>query len=377
MTIRACSWWLLFVVLCSGCGGSTATTDAEPFDAPLDVAVDGAPDAAVDAPSSLSIDPPVWDLGVILVGATPGGGALLATPPPTQQFTITNAGGTATGTLAAAALTGAGAGRFQITTDGCAGISLSPGAACAVEVVLADRTEGQWTASLAVASPAGLARASLAVSIVRPAQLAIEAITTNNFGATQLGTTGTTLQFRVFNAGGQPTGPIDIELAGGSTSEFVIAFDGCTGTSLDAGGECPVRVRHMPTLRGEQGADLQASATPGGSVSLGLVGVGAAPAELYSATTAIDFGLVEVGVPSAPISVEIANVGDEVSGQLQISSSSSEVGVSSSCATLASGATCTFAISFVASAGGARSGSVTVLGMPGGSLTFPVTARGG
>jgi hypothetical protein len=61
----------------------------------------------------------------------------------TQTFTLTNSGRSATGTLAAVALTNTSGTAFSITSDGCSGLSLGPRKFCQVTVEYAPTTSGE------------------------------------------------------------------------------------------------------------------------------------------------------------------------------------------------------------------------------------------
>src|SRR5580704_14717491 len=61
----------------------------------------------------------------------------------TQTFTLTNSGRSATGTLAAVALTNTSGTAFSITSDGCSDLSLGPRKFCQVTVEYAPTTSGE------------------------------------------------------------------------------------------------------------------------------------------------------------------------------------------------------------------------------------------
>jgi hypothetical protein len=62
---------------------------------------------------------------------------------PTQTFTLTNSGGSSTGTLAPVALTNTSGTAFSITSDRCSGLSLGPRKSCQVTVEYAPTTSGE------------------------------------------------------------------------------------------------------------------------------------------------------------------------------------------------------------------------------------------
>ncbi len=70
----------------------------------------------------------------------------------TATFTITNADVAMTPALPGASLNGAAAGSFVITSDGCAGMTLAPGASCPVAVQFKPAVGGKNVANVALAS---------------------------------------------------------------------------------------------------------------------------------------------------------------------------------------------------------------------------------
>jgi hypothetical protein len=91
----------------------------------------------------LSASPSSVDFGTVLIGGA-------GTP---QTVTIRNTGTGATSS--AVAVTGADAGDFAVTTNGCASRSLSAGASCTLTVAFSPRAAGARSATLTVTGTGG------------------------------------------------------------------------------------------------------------------------------------------------------------------------------------------------------------------------------
>ena len=91
----------------------------------------------------LSASPSSLDFGTVFIGAA-------ASP---QTVTIRNTGNGATSTTAT--VTGAAAGDFAVTTNGCAGRSLSAGASCTLTIAFSPQGSGGRSASVTVSGTGG------------------------------------------------------------------------------------------------------------------------------------------------------------------------------------------------------------------------------
>ncbi|HEY1280653.1 MAG TPA: choice-of-anchor D domain-containing protein [Acidimicrobiales bacterium] len=91
----------------------------------------------------LVVSPSALDFGTVLIGAA-------GSP---QTVTIRNTGTGATST--AATITGAAAGDFALTTNGCAGRSLAAGASCTLTVAFSPQGSGARSASVTVSGTGG------------------------------------------------------------------------------------------------------------------------------------------------------------------------------------------------------------------------------
>jgi hypothetical protein len=187
-------------------------------------------------------------------------------------FTVTNSGGTDTGTITVA-LAGSDKDQFSLVAgmDGCTGQILTPNATCMVTVRFAPTTRGAKTASLtADANPGGSGSASLSGTGQAPAALAFMP-TTEDFGVVEVGASATkTLTLR--NTGDEPSGVPMITITG---ADFAIPVggNGCTA-ALGPNATCAIDVRFAPGAYDAKSGTLSATATPGSAAQSTLTGTG-------------------------------------------------------------------------------------------------------
>jgi len=222
--------------------------DSAPADA---VPIDGAPGA-------LSIAPPTHDFGNVQVGMMSA----------TQIFTVTNTGGTASGTLATS-ITGGRIGDYEKTADTCMGMTLNPAATCAVTLRFRPTLRGLNMGGLNVSgAPGGTATSLIQGTAQAPATLTITP-TSHDFTTVVIGQSATRA-FTVRNTGDLPSGTLATSFTGG---DYGASANTCTGT-LAAAATCTVTVRFTPTAVGARNGSVTVTATPGGVPSAQLMGTG-------------------------------------------------------------------------------------------------------
>jgi hypothetical protein len=199
------------------------------------------------------------------------------------------------------------------------------------------------------------------------------------FGNVQVGATSDKT-FIVSNTGDQASSAIGLQVAGSGFTLLAPATGECSNgvTTLPGGGSCLLRVRFAPTVAGTQTATLSANAATGGIATLGLTGNGQRASAL-TGTNSNNYGTMVVGSTSGASNWIIVNNGDVPTGTPTLTNSNTlEVLVTSnSCnVPLAGGATCTIGVAFRPSASGSRTGTLTLSGTPGGSVTFSAAADG-
>src|SRR5262249_2341646 len=152
-----------------------------------------------------------------------------------------------------------------------------------------------------------------------PAHLVISP-TSNNYGNTEITSppSGTNRAFLVQNDGGVPTGLISTSLTGTNTNQFDKAADSCDPPNpanhmpLQPGAACTIDVIFEPTSLGSKSANLDLSATPGGTLSVPLTGQGGTPPNLtISPTPTYNFGNVLQGTDSQTQRFTVTNTGQQ------------------------------------------------------------------
>jgi hypothetical protein len=162
----------------------------------------------------------------------------------TQTLTLTNSGKSATGTLAAVALTNTSGAAFSITSDGCSGLSLGPKKFCQVTVEYAPTTNGESdsatltatgehdSASLPLTGQGGTADITISPGTLT----GTDSNGTNDYGYDfgQVGSSSVTRTFTVTNSG---TGTSNtLQLAPCCNTGFALSNDQVSGLTLAPGG---------------------------------------------------------------------------------------------------------------------------------------------
>jgi hypothetical protein len=192
------------------------------------------------------------------------------------------------------------------------------------------------------------------------------------FPATAVGTTSATHAITITNNGtANATG---VAVANGNSADFALSGNTCTGT-LVQGGTCTFNAAFKPSSAGAHTGQVTVSADAGVSVIVALSGTGMAQ---LSMVPSFDFGNQGIGTTSAPTSVAVTNTGTTAVAVASVTSSNpAEFPVTTTCASVAAGATCAIGISFAPSGAGARSGTITVTSNGAGSpQTISVTGTG-
>jgi hypothetical protein len=175
--------------------------------------------------------------------------------------------------------------------------------------------------------------------------------------------------------------------SGGSAAGSGGSTAGSGGSAVGSGGSTPGSGGSMGGTGGSAGASGGSAGGRGGGVGTGGLGAGTAgsgaggqaSAQLSPPATPLSFGDVEIGTMGSGTSWTVRNTGSIATGiPLLTNSNAAEVivGTNGCTAALGPGAMCSIAISFRPSAGGARSGTLTLSATPGGSVTLSATANG-
>src|SRR5665213_3936265 len=291
------------------------------------------------APAAIVLTPPSLTFAATIVGQTSAA----------QTITVSNTGGTPTA-LSAPVLTG----DFQLTANTC-GTTLAAQTGCSLPVAFAPTASGARNGTLAVTDDAGTQTASLTGTGNAPAtdSLAPQALT---FAAQQIGTSSATQQVLLTNSGDMALTLVSASISGGPFT----ATSGC-GTSLTAHSTCAINVAFVPATTGAADGALTVS-DQFRSQTVALSGSGVAPAGVSLTPSAgLVFGAVGLGLTSPTQTMTLTNNGGvtltisgiAVSGDFHLASTTCG-------AALAPNAACTLLIVFAPTAGGMRTGALTL-----------------
>ena len=241
-------------------------------------------------------------------------------------------------------------------TDNCSHQTLAVGSSCTVNVAFAPTAQGARSGLLTVYAnvSGGQATVQLGGTGTAPASVVLTPAALT-FGATTINSTSAAQIVTVANTGGADATLQTPVLTG----DFSLAAGTC-GTTLAANTACSLSVTFTPTASGTRNGTLSVG-TSAGTQTASLTGIGNSPATDTLAPLTLAFGQQVVSTSSAALPVTLTNSGDTALTLITATSSSSEFAVVNGCgASLAAHATCTFSVSFVPSAVGARTGVLTV-----------------
>ncbi len=315
------------------------------------------------APAKLSIDPASVDFGAVQTGQTTH---------PTQQFVITNTGGSPSSGINAG-VTGPNADQFPPQNDNCTGNSLDPGQSCGIQARFIPTSTGAKSARLSATAGGATGGAALSGNAVAPASFSITP-PSHDFMTVTAGTMSAAFTFTVMNGPTTPIVGLSAQLSGANFNQFTISNNACPPL-LGPSTSCAIDVKFSPTSSGAKSANLDVSDPLGGTVSAPLTGTGTG---LTITPNPFNFGTTASGSPvtqtftvtnNAP--VISGNLGPRVYGGANPNDYTN--GLLNTCSGLplaASGGTCTFAVRFNPVAGGGvrtSSGTVSIGASPGGT----------
>lgn len=294
-----------------------------------------------------------------------------------QNITISNTGST-TITLQPPAVTG----DFILTANTC-GSKLDPSTGCTVSIAFTPTASGTRSGAFTITDDAGTQTASLTGTGTTPATDTLSLLTLT-FGPQQLATSSAPQQLILTNSGDVPLTLISVQTA---SADFSVV-NSC-GNSLNAHSACAISVTFAPQVVGAVAGTLTV-ADEYRSQTVSLFGIGVAPPGVsLSPTSALTFAATGVGITSAPQTITLTNNGG-VPLQLQspvLTGDFAIVSGSNTCGTtLPIGSACTMQAAFTPTAGGPRTGTLTmadnsatsphVLQLSGTGVDFTLAANG-
>ncbi len=199
-------------------------------------------------------------------------------------LTVSNSGGAQTGPISFT-LGGNDKADFSIASSTCAAnMQLAPNGSCTVSLHFAPTVGGSKSASLTVnATPGGPGVDSLTATALTPATLSFTQATYSPASPVTAGTS-TLITLTLQNMGTQASGNLPAVQTLGNSEFTVVSGGSCTaGSPLAGGGSCTILVKFAPTSYGTKTDSLTLSASPGGTPTANLSGIGE---QVYTLTVA-------------------------------------------------------------------------------------------
>jgi hypothetical protein len=194
-----------------------------------------------------------------------------------------------------------------------------------------------------------------------------------DFGEAVVGSTSAAMTVTLQNTGTAAATGLTVTAPGNG---FKAETSACSDT-LAPGDSCEMSVTFSPPGTGPASATLTVESAEGATATLTLRGTGVAPA-LAFVPASHDFGEVQVGTPSGPMTVRLENTGNGAATAVRFATAGEAFAADpSACgASLDAGARCEFSIIFTPGATGAATGTLTVESAEGAMATLALSGRG-
>jgi len=318
------------------------------------------------------------------VGTAPGSlsfsNQTIHTASASQSVTLTNNLSSAL-TISSITTSGTDASDFAETSN-CVG-SLPAGTSCAIGVIFTPAALGARTASLTIAN--GISVSPMQVPLsgtgVAPAPVVTLSSTNVSFGTQTLGVSSAPQTVTLRNTGNANLSIQTISLGSLNAADFVIAnASTCkSGATVAPNSSCTIQITFLPTVLGGRTATVNITDNAADSPEMiALSGTGA-PVPLVSVTpSSLSFPAQYVGTSGIPQSVTLTNNGSVALNITGVTASPSDFGLLNACGnTVGIGASCAIGVFFDPTAGGTRSGTLTIADNgAGGSQTVALTGIG-
>jgi hypothetical protein len=180
--------------------------------------------------------------------------------------------------------------------------------------------------------------------------------------------------FTIRNIGSTTSGTPNVVVSGEGFSVASMTC-GMGSAGVAAAGSCTVAVTFRPGSEGNKTGMLSVSATPGGTQTATLSGVGLKAGDLTSSSNRVEFPATAVGATSGGEIVTIRNTGGTPITNLMVAvGDTMNFGLTSTCmATLAGGANCVATVTFTPKTRGPKTSALTITG---GTQSIPVALAG-
>jgi hypothetical protein len=269
--------------------------------------------------------------------------------PSTRKVTVTNTGNEPMTGLAANVPTA----DFNVSESTCAA-TLSAGDSCDLTLAFSPNSAGNKAATLNVTAANSAARA---VSLSGKANAQAPALSASPvaFGALNVGDSASRT-VTVSNTGNVPATVSGLSVVSGA-SDYTQTNNCAT---VPVGSSCSIDVKFVPSARGQRNGAVYLAYGTGLDLTVGLTGQGLQGVSSLSSLTA-DFGSVKRDQAAAATTLTLTNTGDAPLTVAGVTApASSDFRVTSACATVAIGASCSITLNFTPTALGVRDSVLTV-----------------
>jgi hypothetical protein len=309
--------------------------------------------APLETPSAAVSSAAVTPAGVTF----PQGGLAIASAP--ADVTVTN-NGTISLNVSGAVIVGPNAADFSAGA-GCDGALLAPGASCTIATTFTAGGPASRTATLLIATDAGNAPHSVALTGNGPTPavgLSAPAVT---FTDQMVGTTAPAQTVTLTNTGTTEL-TFGLAVTGAAASDFSTA--GTCTTTLAPGASCAIDVSFKPTAAGARTATLAITSNALTSAdNVALSGNGTpVPLPVVSVSALSPFADQTVGTTSAAQTVTVTNTGNANLVITTVTAGGDFSALGCAGATLAPAGSCSITVAFSPTAAGARAGTLAIAG---------------
>lgn len=256
---------------------------------------------------AISVDKSVLDFGVVKIG--------MESQP--QTVTVKNVG-TKNLEVSDVYIQGDDSSDFEIKSENCRNVSLSPNSTCTINVSFKPSSMGNKSAELLIDSDDPNRPTAKVLLSGSGIDINYPNITVDknqiDFGTVKVGSESAVQSLTVTNSGSTFLVISDVKTEGGNATDFVIKTDECKGKSLTPSSSCKIDMTFKPQSAGNATSALKISSndpdTPVYSVNLYGTGRAAGGPAINVTPMSLDFGKVNVGTESAAQDVIITSVGD-------------------------------------------------------------------
>lgn len=271
-----------------------------------------------------------------------------------QTITITNSGG---GNLVFSGFTAGSSTAFKVVStlgNACqslANLTLGPGASCSVQVTFSPTVAGPLNGTLSISDNSGNSPQGVLLTGTATAPAATLSVTNLSFSSQALGTPSAAQSITLTNGGNAP-----LSISGVAVSGDFAQTNTC-GSSVNAATSCTTSVTFNPSTPGARTGTL--TITDNASTSpqvVTLTGTGTGPVVNLSATS-ISFTTNN----AVPLTVQNTGNAPLAVSAVSISQGFSETNTCVGASIPTNGPGCTVTVSYIPSASGAQSGTLTIL----------------